>query len=146
MKDEITQIEYIRIGNPVKLRVSNDAGIYTIRAIDGINHKVMLDGVRSDKWYPIEKIRAIRFDESIIKRIPLFEKNGSNVYICYIKVNNSTFRSGILFYCIPESNYTEVFTDTDPKMVFRYWHDIINYVACIDTHIDLMEEQGLITA
>jgi hypothetical protein len=64
MKAKVTTYE-LRIGNFVKCRVSNDAGIYQVIALDGINLKTMLNGARRGQWY---------ITEENIKPIPITDK------------------------------------------------------------------------
>lgn len=62
MKDEITDFSELQLGNAVKCRKSNDAREYKIMALDGYNHKVMLNDVRKGEWLDLKQIRALPLD------------------------------------------------------------------------------------
>lgn len=52
--------------NTVMCKVSNDAGIYHVTALDGLHHKIMLDGPRMGMWYDIDKIKGILITPEIL--------------------------------------------------------------------------------
>lgn len=66
----------LMIGNYVKCKVSNDAGIYRVIALDGYNLKVMLDGARFKEWYLEDKIKPIKLTAKILEDIG-FKFDGS---------------------------------------------------------------------
>ena len=59
----------LRIGNRVKCKVSNDAAIYTVVAIDGIHAKIMLDGARLGTWYDMDKIKPIAITKDVLATV-----------------------------------------------------------------------------
>ncbi len=61
--------EHFRTGNIVKCRVSNDAAYYSVIAIDGINHKIMLSGPRRGTWYDMDKIKPVVLTEKLLDTI-----------------------------------------------------------------------------
>lgn len=52
----------LRIGNLVKCKISNDAGIYTVTAIDGLHLKIYLNEPRN-VWHNEDKIKPIPLTE-----------------------------------------------------------------------------------
>jgi len=67
--DNSDLIYVLRIGNIVKCKISNDNNIYTVVAIDGVNHKVMLNGTRYKEWISIDKIKPIKLTNEFILKI-----------------------------------------------------------------------------
>lgn len=67
--DNSDLIYELRVGNIVKCKISNDAGIYTVICIDGINHKVMLNKARQGEWIDIKKIKPIKLTNEFILKI-----------------------------------------------------------------------------
>jgi hypothetical protein len=67
--DNSDLIYELRVGNIVKCSISNDAGIYTVVVIDGMNHKVMLNGARHGEWIDIRKIKPIKLTNEFILKI-----------------------------------------------------------------------------
>lgn len=65
------QIEELRIGNLVKCRVSNDAGIYKITHLDGYMLTAHLNGARVGYPYPLTKLKPIPLDETWLERCGL---------------------------------------------------------------------------
>lgn len=61
-------IKELRIGNLVKCKISNDAGIYQIEAINGLSETVYLDGGRHRETIPIEKIKPIQLTEEWLEK------------------------------------------------------------------------------
>ena len=61
--------EHFCTGNIVKCRVSNDAAYYSVVAIDGINHKIMLSGPRRGTWYDMDKIKPVVLTEKLLDTI-----------------------------------------------------------------------------
>lgn len=56
----------LRIGNLVKCKVSNDARIYSVAALDGMHCKIMLSDVRFGTWYGDDKIKPIPLTEELL--------------------------------------------------------------------------------
>lgn len=86
------QIQDLAIDNYVKCKVSNDAGIYKILAIDGYNLKVMLDGARQGEWYTLDKIKGIPHTPEILEKCG-FVKNTTDDGTAYynLKFNDEPF-------------------------------------------------------
>ncbi len=60
------QAKELRINNLVKVKISNDARIYTIVNINGLAGTVGLDGVRQGEVISTEKIKPIQLTEEIL--------------------------------------------------------------------------------
>lgn len=61
------EITELRIGNKVKCKVSNDAGIYDVLHLNGMGLKVMLSGAREGVWYNGDKLKGIKLTLPILK-------------------------------------------------------------------------------
>jgi hypothetical protein len=122
----------LRIGSLVKCAVSNDAAVYTVMAIDGINLKVMLSGERSGTWYDESKIKPIPLTEELLLKCGFeLDINGIDHYDNYCIVRpEETAWSGVIYY-----DYFEVYRDgnglftIDPLsdyFRFKYLHQLQN--------------------
>lgn len=114
----------LRIGNLVKCKMSNDAAVYTVMAIDGINLKVMLSGARFCTWYDEDKLQPILLTEELLLRCG-FEK-------CSDFGGGADYYSGIIDLSqqfIPTTSdryYASVIIDGAKKL--KYLHELQNFV------------------
>ena len=71
----------LRIFDYVKCKTSNDAALYQILAIDGLNLKVILSGAReADGWIGIDKIKPVIVTPEILEEFGFKKhiRNASN--------------------------------------------------------------------
>jgi len=86
----MVEIQELKIGSLVKCKVSNDAGIYKVIAIDGVNNKVMLDGVRMGEWHGVDKIKGIPINDHSLQCLGFDNEEYKEGWIG-IDVNNTSF-------------------------------------------------------
>jgi hypothetical protein len=83
-------LKSVRIGNFVKCKVSNDAGVYQILQLNGWNDKIMLDGVRRESWYDTEKILPIKITKEWLIKFWFKElNNGFKKHKVLISLNSN---------------------------------------------------------
>ena len=59
----------LRIFDYVKCKTSNDAALYQILAIDGLNLKVLLSGARQgDGWIDIDRINPVMVTPELLEK------------------------------------------------------------------------------
>lgn len=58
-------VNELRVGNKVKCKTSNDAGIYTVLALDGLHLKIYLNEPRN-KWHSEDLIKPIKLTEELL--------------------------------------------------------------------------------
>jgi hypothetical protein len=114
MKKYEFDITEIKICNYVHCRVSNDAGIYKIIAIDGWSHKVMLDGARQGTWYTLDKIKPIPLTEKWLKEFGIEAGEGVGKY------TNVTAR------IIVSKNFERNGLQSDDRIEIKYVHQYQN--------------------
>lgn len=112
----IIEIIELRIGNFVKCTVSNDAGVYSIVAMDGIHLKIMLDGARYKTWYSEGKINGIELTEEWLIKLG-FKKTEmmfSNIPFIRFKIDK--------FLITRETNYFSciLFNDLEQEVGVTY--------------------------
>lgn len=67
------EINELRVTNLVKCKTSNDAGVYTVDAIDGIHNKIYLSNPRN-VWHSLDKIRPIKLTEDWLVKFGFIKK------------------------------------------------------------------------
>ncbi len=80
------QANELRINNLVKVKISNDARIYTIVNINGLAGTVGLDGVRQGEVISTEKIKPIKLTEEILLKCGFEKATGKHGDYFYHKV------------------------------------------------------------
>ena len=126
----------LNIGNNVKCRVSNDAEIYQILALDGWNQRVMLDGVRKGEWYPIEKIKPVKLTiDSFTKFLfeeKVFDKGTKDEFIYYTKKFNDDKYCDLCLISGDKNGFIEAcLMPYDNIIHYQYEHQVQNVFSGI---------------
>jgi hypothetical protein len=120
------RIGELKIGSIVKCKVSNDAGVYRVIALDGQNLKVMLDGVRFKTWYTLDKIRPIKLSAEIIEYCEGFKFHHNDCGDGIIFIKNICWNPPFVWGLYPkELGSGETIKDS---IELRYLHQLQNIV------------------
>ena len=76
----MVEVNELRTGNLVKCKISNDAGIYTVQALDAINLKVYLSLPRN-VWHTEDKIKGIKITEEWLIKLGAIKRCGNEIDI-----------------------------------------------------------------
>ena len=113
----------LKIGNLVKCKTSNDSGIYTVLALDGLNLKVYLSEPRS-KWHTEDLIKPIPLTEEWLLKFGYTEEDFETGKIIIVTENNK-----LIGFIINKYSYSPI---------IKYVHQLQNlYFALTGTELIL---------
>lgn len=130
------KVNELRIGNSVKCKTSNDAGIYRVEAIDGIHLKVYLSSPRN-VWHSEDKLKPIQITEEWLLKYG-FTRHHNDYFNDVIGIKNVIdFNSGdpnkkFDYFIYPKNNGSAIYPKTNKEL--RFVHQLQNLYFSLTGH------------